>query len=165
MKRCSALIMHTAPLLPVAVGLISGVVVDHWLHASATVAFAALTGTSVVLLVRSAREAAGPLLILLASTSVGCLLHARAMRTVPPSSIERYVGARGQIARLRGRVVSAPRIVGPPSNPFSRWSYGSDRTVFLLEAESLEGERGDVLVTGRVRVSVGEVLFDIREPR
>ena len=40
---------------------------------------------------------------------------------------------------ITGEVVSPPRVLAGSPHPFGRWSFHSERTVFLLAAESVEG--------------------------
>ncbi len=155
-------LMETAPLFPVALGLILGVVMDDAFH------FSAVAYTGVFLVSASTawfprpRRAAGPLLVLVASATVGGILHANAIRVVPSTSIQHYTAERPVLSRLIGRILDEPRVVSPPPVWFSRWSFGADRTVFLFQAETLEGVEGPIAVTGRVRVSVAEPVPDLR---
>lgn len=155
--------MHTAPLFPVAAGLIVGIVLDGRIQPSVFVYVVLFALISALVLIRRIRALIGPLLVFTASLCVGGVLHLAAARTIPASSIERYTGETRRIARVRGVVVSEPRILDIPPSPFARWSYGSQRTAFLLKTESIEGLSGDIPVTGRIRVTVGEAVLDLRE--
>ena len=64
---------------------------------------------------------------------------------------------------MRGVVSSEPLQLPPQENPFARWSYGRERTHFLLNVQSVEGPWGDIPVRGRLRVTVGEAVLDLRE--
>ncbi|MGB2987097.1 MAG: ComEC family competence protein, partial [Phycisphaerae bacterium] len=171
MKGVSRTIMRTAPLFPVAGGLILGVVLDRSLHIPSMAYIALLVLMSVVTLFERIRVLIGPVLVFVASICVGGALHLNAARTIPASSIERYTGETRRIARVRGVVVSEPRVLERPPNPFSRWTYGQDRTIFLLEPEWIEGASDcglriadcGIPVTGRVRVTVGEAVLDLRQ--
>ena len=159
----AALGLRAAPLLPAAAGLIAGVVADHHLQAAPVVYLSVLAGVSFVTLFRSARARVGPGLICAAAASAGACLHLQTARVVPPAGIARHTLAAPRIARLRGRVVTPPRIPEAPPSPFRHWQYRGDRTAFLVDAEAIESAGGFVPVTGRVRVSVHEVVLDLRE--
>lgn len=151
------------PLFPVAAGLLVGIVFDRWGEASGWVYFCVLAGCSASMLIRRVRSAWGPVIVLAASWCVGGVLHMEAARTIPATSIERYAGSERRIARVRGVIASPPRVLDVPSNPFQRWSHGAERTAFLLDVASIEGERGEIPVTGRIRVTVHEAVLDLAE--
>ena len=159
----SQAIMHIAPLSPVAAGLIVGIVLDRSLDIHGAVYCGTFVVTCAITAVRSIRTLLAPPLLLIASMSVGGMLHLGAVRTVPLSSVERYTGRDRHIARIRGTIASWPRVLGSGDNPFARWTYGGDRTVFLLDVESIEGVDGDIPVTGLIRVTVQEAVLDLRE--
>ncbi|UCC31520.1 MAG: ComEC/Rec2 family competence protein [Phycisphaerales bacterium] len=163
MQQISHTAMHTAPLFPVAAGMIVGIVLDGRLQPGVLAYGAPFVLISALVLIRRIRALIGPLLVFTASLCVGGVLHLATARTIPASSIERYTGETKRIARVRGVVVSEPRILDIPPNPFARWSYGSQRTAFLLETQSIEGLSDEIPVTGRVRVTVGEAVLDLRE--
>lgn len=159
--------MRIAPLLPVATGLIVGVTLDHrWpLDRSWGWGYVAvLAALTMISISRRNRSRFGVLLVFAASVCTGAAWHLSVERTVPASSIEHYTDTTDRIARLRGQVVSAPRVLPPPPNPFGVWTYGSERTVFLLRVESIEGVNGDfVRVSGFVRATVDEAILDLKE--
>ncbi|UCE58506.1 MAG: ComEC/Rec2 family competence protein [Phycisphaerales bacterium] len=163
LRQCSHAVMRIAPLCPPAIGLILGIAFDRYVQSSMWLYIAGAIVGGAVSLIPSVRALLGPLLLLVASGCVGGMLHLSTARTTPGSSVERYVGDCDGIARIRGTVASTPRILTSDSNPFARWTYGSDRTLFLLDAESIEGVRDDIPVSGRIRVTIGEVVLDIRE--
>ena len=155
--------MLAAPLFPVAVGIIVGIVADEVWRPRGAWYIAVFALSSTLIFIRGARQVAGPLLIGLASMGIGGMLHLHAARTPSPSSIERYVGERQRLIRVRGVVADEPRLLGPPPTEFQSWTTGSDRTVFLLDLDRLEGELGDITASGRLRVTVGQPLLDLRQ--
>ena len=163
LRGISSKIMRTAPLFPVATGMVAGIVLDRSFHAGVMTYTALLVVASVAVCLRPVRALIGPILIFAASACVGAVLHLSAAGTIPPSSIERYTDDSRRIARVRGVVVSEPRVLSAPPNPFARWTYGAERTVFLLQVKSIEGVDRDIAASGRVRVSVGEAVLDLRE--
>ncbi|MBU0719589.1 MAG: ComEC/Rec2 family competence protein [Planctomycetes bacterium] len=155
--------LQAAPLLPVAMGLIGGIVLDRFGQFSAfgyTTVFIVVCALAIP---RSVRSHAGPVLVLIASICYGGAINWVSSRLIPAASIERFVGDDRSIARIRGTVSSEPRVLSASTNPFEHWTYGTDRTAFLLDVESIEGLEGDIEVTGRVRVTVREVVLELRE--
>ncbi len=163
MHDVSRTIMRVSPLFPVAAGLIAGIVLDRRVELGVYIYLIPFVLLSVGVLIRRVRVSIGPLLIFIVSGCLGGVLHIHAVRMIPPSSIERHIGEHKRIARIRGVVVSEPRLLGPPTNPFQRWTYGSERAVFLLDTESIEGTDSDIPVTGRIRVTVREAILDLCE--
>ena len=155
--------MDVAPLLPLAAGLIVGIVSDCLLALAAPICVGVLGLTTLVSLSRRARAVAGAWIVLIAATAVGAVLHSHVARTVAPSSVERYASATGGGARLVGTVITEPRMTTPPPHPFSRWARRGERTTFLLDVDSIESDGGQIAATGRVRVTVYEAVLDLRE--
>ncbi len=156
-------VIRTAPLFPVAVGLIAGVVLDRFGQLPWPVYWTVFLAAGAAVIPRTLRGRIGPLLVLLAAAALGGGLHLTTARVVPASSIERYAPATRRLARIRGMVSSRPRVLSASDHPFKWWTYRTDRTAFLLDVESLEGVEGDIAVTGRIRVTVHEAVLDVRE--
>ncbi|MCH7808936.1 MAG: DUF4131 domain-containing protein, partial [Planctomycetes bacterium] len=145
-----------------ALGLIGGIVLDaHWTLSRWTYG-ALFLAASVVAVSRRVRMASGALLVLIASLCIGGVLHA-GTREVSATSIERYTTDAKRLVRIRGVVMSKPRLRERPDTPFKRWTFGSDRTVFLLEVASIQGEKGPIEVSGRIHVTIDEAVLDLRE--
>ena len=155
--------MQAAPLFPAAAGMITGIVIDRYSPQSRWVYLSVFVIVSVLTLSRGIRARFGLFTVFAAASCLGAMLHLGSARVVSPSGIERYASDTGRIARLRGWVTSEPRILTRGEHPFRRWTYGTDRSAFLLDVESIEGTDGDIVVTGRVRVSVEELILDLRE--
>ncbi|MFQ5494266.1 MAG: ComEC/Rec2 family competence protein, partial [Phycisphaerae bacterium] len=163
LRNASCAITHAAPLFPVAVGMIAGVVADEHQRpgvAAYAVVFLVVGGLS---LVRRVRALAGPLLIPAASVCVGGLLHFSTMRISAPASVERHIGPSRTIVRLRGTVAGLPRVHPPRPNAFARWMVTETRSAFVLETAGIETTDGYVPVSGRLRVNVHEPVLDLRE--
>ncbi len=155
--------MQIAPLFPMAAGLIAGIVLDEALELPFLAYILTFVVCGLPAISSGVRRTIGLLLIFLAAMSVGGALHLRAARTVPSSSLERYADEIGRIARIRGTVVSEPQVLGDSPNPFAKWTYQGERTVFLLEADSIEGMQSEIAVTGRIRVTVHDAVLDLNE--
>ncbi len=162
-RQISRSIMQSAPLFPIAVGLTVGILLDRRLCVDAGIYGGLFVLFSAMFLVRSLRASFAPLLILIISGCLGGVLHVRAARTVAPQSVERHMSDEKCIARISGVVVSEPRVLDPPANVFQRWSFGSARSVFLLESEAIEGMEGAIPVTGLIRVTTREPVLDMHE--
>jgi competence protein ComEC len=155
--------MRIAPLFPAAAGLIVGIVVDDSLRFTFLAYLCTFVAGSLPAAWKTVRSTIGPLPIFIAAASVGGVLHLQAARIIPASSIERYADPVGRIARIRGTVISDPQVLGDTPNPFAKWTYQGARAAFLLEAESIEGLDGDIAVSGRIHLAVGEAVLDLRE--
>ncbi len=128
---------RSAPLLPVAGGVIAGVLIDNAARPPRElylVCFGLLCLAAIPFWIRMRF---GILVVALASVAAGAVRHADAYRVISPTGIERYIadfdGGR-RLVRLQGTVVAQPRLTKKSSNrPFARWSYRADRTTFLLD--------------------------------
>jgi competence protein ComEC len=168
--RASSAIMHRAPLFPAAAGMVAGIVLDRMFEPALWVYVCLFFVSGGMATLRRVRIPAGALIVFIMAVCVGGVLHLNAARIADPSSIERYAGTSKRIIRVRGVVASEPRVLDASPNPFQRWTYGHERTAFLLDAKSVPGMPGptksagaDIPVTGRIRVTVGEVVLDLRE--
>jgi len=155
--------MQIAPLSPVAIGLILGVVVESVTVPPLAVGNAVFIVAGLAAFSAWMRRRAAPLLILFASAGAGITLHHAAARIVRPDSVELLARPDGPIVRLRGVVVSAPIQKAEPDNPFRKWIHVGAAGSFLLQVESAEGEDGRVPVSGRVRVTVSSAVLDLAE--
>ena len=156
-------VMGSAPLFPLVAGLIAGIVLDHFATPGAPAYLGGMVTAGLIGLHRPTRARIGPMILFWASAGAGGYLHLSTARTMPASSIERYANPNGRISRIRGVVASKPRVIPKPEGAFARWSFRTDRTVFLLACESIDGADGGIPVTGQVRVTVGEPILDLRE--
>ncbi len=155
--------MRPAPLFPLAAGLIVGIVLDRSEPTHRDVYLATFAAVCALTAVPSMRRLLAPIMLFIASISAGGMLHLSTVRTIPPSSVERYTGHSKRIVRISGRIASLPRVLESRDNPFSRWTYGGERTALLLAVESIEGVAGDIPASGLIRVTVHEAVLDLRE--
>lgn len=153
--------LRIAPLFPVAVGLIVGILVDHaWAPAAALYLAIFAVGCS-ALLVPVIRQRYTASCIVGLALAGGGVLHWSTARRIPQNSIERFADRGGTLLRVTGRVVSEPRRLPQPENPFAQWISKSERTAFVLAVEAVESSEGLVPVSGRVRVTVYETVLDL----
>ncbi|MCH7924812.1 MAG: ComEC/Rec2 family competence protein [Planctomycetes bacterium] len=157
---------RTAPLLPVAGGVIAGVLIDNAARPPREIYLICFGLLCLAAIPLRIRMRFGILVVALASATAGAVRHADAYRVISPIGIERYTadfdGGR-RLVRLQGTVVAQPRLTKKSSNrPFARWAYRADRTTFLLDVVQLEGESGDIGVSGRIRVNVHDAVLDLQ---
>ncbi len=156
-------VMQTAPLLPVAVGFVVGIVFDRFVCPPPLGVIGSFVLASLALALHRRRATLAAWLVFLVSVCVGGTLHYGAARRLPATSIERHTQPLRRLARLSGTVASPPRLLSPPLTPFSRWNFRSERTVLLLDVEAIAGIDGAIPTSGRVRVSVNDTVLNLRE--
>jgi len=101
--------------------------------------------------------------VLVASCAAGGLWSYSRTRSLSAEDITHYVTDSDQLIRVRGRVISEPVVKLRPEHTFSKWTFGSERTGFLLAVDSIEATHGFVQAEGILRASVGEVVLDLHE--
>lgn len=167
-RAVSADVWNTLPryALPVtAIGMLIGVVADDlfaWPMAAYALVFVVCV---VVLALRLVRwMVVSVLLLLVAAASAGATMHATRIRSAPPDSIRHCLPEDRTLARVRGVVASTPRVQPPPDYSLSGFSYGASRSVFELNVQAVEVQRGGLSpASGRLRVTVKEPVLDLRE--
>jgi len=162
--RFSQRVTDAAPLFPAAAGLAVGVAFDNAWRFGLVGYVVTFVVVCVLAGVRGVRWNLGALLVLVAAASVGAALHLASVRRSPETSVERLVGEDELLARVRGTIVSQPRMLEPQASyPFARWSIGGERTTFLFQVEQYEGADGDVAAGGLLRVTISEAILDLRQ--
>ncbi|RME40897.1 MAG: ComEC family competence protein, partial [Planctomycetota bacterium] len=146
-------------MLP-AVGLILGIVMQDAVGVPFLLS-ALLVVIGMLFVFSAARRRRAVAMVFLVAFASGALLHRR-VTDQGFGHVGVYAGSEPRLVRLRGRVETEPRRRPPPEHPFSRWSFGRERTVFLLEAERIRGERGWIETRGRLQVFVDEPLLALR---
>jgi len=159
----SAVVMRIAPLLPTACGMIVGIACDYLHCTNPWISASILVAATVAVSLRSLRSAAGPLAIFVAAAAIGSLLHHRAEHVIPARRIERDLIEPRTIARIRGTVVSEPYVREERDSPFRAWTHLPAQTVFLIDLDSVERTDGWRPAGGRIRVTIGEAVLDLRE--
>jgi competence protein ComEC len=149
-----------APLMPVAIGLSAGILLDQqFIVPFPACAVAVLIGSAVVAVARG-KPAVAACGVVLAAIGVGAVRHALFDRRLPDHHIARYGDAEPTLVRLRGRITTPPRIVEPDPSVPRAYSRGP-RTVFQLEALALDGAGGPIDVCGPVQFSVKEPMLTL----
>lgn len=155
--------MSATPLLPVAVGLILGIVFDDYAHRSVGGYWVVLVLVTALALFRWVRVSMVPLLLLAACAALGGLKSNAVWQPVAPWSIEHEVGEIRNLVRVRGRVISSPIHIAPSRHEFSRWTFGGERTRFQLSITQIQREGSFVQARGCVLVTVDESVLDLRK--
>ena len=132
-------LMRTAPLLPVAGGVIGGVLIDNAARPPRELYLISFALLCLAAIPFRCRMRLGVLLVALASAAAGAVRHADAYRVMSPTGIERYTAdfdGETRLVRVQGTIVAQPRLTKKSPNwPFARWMYRADRTAFLLDVE------------------------------
>lgn len=159
------------PLVPAAIGLSVGIVIDdrYALHPVAPLAVGIVALCLIALSRRSAKtfssfsNHAHHLVLLsplLAAAALGMLRNAISDRYLPASHIAHYLASEPMIVSIEGEIVTAPYIREPdPDVPtaFPR----SPSTRFNLSVQSLSGNDGPIPVSGLVSVNVRAPRLDL----
>jgi competence protein ComEC len=152
-----------APFLPVAVGLIVGILCDAYAKLTPWYFVGLLVVATAAAFVRRIRAKAAFVTVFAASMGVGGLLHYMRSRWIPADRIEQLATDEGRIVRVRGSIASPPRVYPKPKNLFSRWTYGAESTHFIMEVVGVEGPQDWVPASGRIRVVVNDPAHDLLE--
>ncbi len=144
------------PLLPVAVGLATGIAIDASVRVPTPLCIVGylLAGAG---LWRSRGSWAGWAAVLAGACFAGAGLHDAAYRFWPRDHVVRFCDERPIRARLTGAVLSPPTL-RPPSSGLLQPVGPSPSTRLLIEAGSIRGVDGDLPVSGRVALLVREPL-------
>jgi competence protein ComEC len=163
--------MQSAPLFPVALGIIGGIALDQSFPGAPWIYLLGLAGVTVVSVVRRTGIGYASVLVFIAATCVGGIFHQTSRIAVSQAGdglrINASAGTNKRLMRVRGVVASQPTLLEPPTNPFQRWTYGKARTLFLLDVESIsESSANDPAspwTSRRLRVSIDEPVLDLRQ--
>ncbi|MBI5764483.1 MAG: ComEC/Rec2 family competence protein [Planctomycetes bacterium] len=150
-----------APLLPVAVGMMAGVLLDDRAALSAWFYAVALVITTSLILAMKLRIHSHLVLLVLASASIGALRYHLAFRTIPADHIAHRTADEPVLCHLRGRVLTIPDIREPDPSVPRAYEVGP-KTRFLLEASLVDSGHSMVPASGRIAVSIKEPVLRVR---
>jgi len=153
---------HPAPLLPWAIGLVLGIVLDCMVPIQPTLAVVVLVAGALLWLRRGPAYTRTVGAAVLVAAGTGALLHDRAIRTVAPDNIVNYCAPRARIARVRGVVATRPVHYRRGYEPFSPWLFQQDRTAFILDVDGVETTQGWAPASGQVRVTIKQPALAVR---
>jgi competence protein ComEC len=151
---------QAAPLLPVAIGLMVGIVADREWSIRPWMCLLPVMGGGGLVLVRRGSATLCFAGLVVASAGLGAARHAIADRRVPANHIVLCTRAEPMLAKVRGQVATLPRIVeSPPERPaaFER----GPRTRFILAARVVEGVDGPQGVTGSLAVTIHAAVLTL----
>lgn len=155
--------MTAAPLVPAACGMVVGIAFDAWCPVGWAWYIVAFFLAAGALGWRRERERYATAIAVIAAACLGGLLHDRAYRHVGANHVAHLTAPEPIIARLRGTVITRPRIYPGGYPPFEGWSFEPPHTSFFVEVDSIEGTEGFVSATGRVRATVKQATLAIAE--
>ncbi|HUN80431.1 MAG TPA: ComEC/Rec2 family competence protein [Phycisphaerae bacterium] len=139
--------------MPVAIGMMIGIIADYYLAPSSVVCWAALlVGLAIALIWKNVRSAALAGLVL-ASAPVGAMRHDLAFRQLPANHIYNFSRPESFIAHITGTIASIPQIIEPDPAGSRAFDTGP-RTKFVLEVQSIDGLSGPISAEGKVAVSI-----------
>jgi competence protein ComEC len=150
-----------APLVPVAIGLIGGILLDHQVPVRLIYAVVVVVIAAAILLLGRRHASLRAFAIALAAGALGAVLHDNAARRVPANHIARYTADEPVLMTVTGTLADDPVVREVNAGYFSRWMPGRMRTRLLLEADQLEGVNGPIAVTGLVQINVHQPLLDL----
>lgn len=156
-------VMTAAPLGPLAVGMMAGIVAGERGGIGLISFLLVLSGASVLAAAPRMRRRFATLVVLAAGIGSGGVLHWSRERNIPASSVEHLVESRESIVRLRGRIVSEPHIPIKEESIFSPWQFREEQTAFLLRVEEVEGEDEWHEASGHIKVTIREPVLDTQE--
>lgn len=156
---------HAAPkpLLPVAVGLGLGIIIDDQWAPTVAVPIALLACGALLAFAFRARvtRAISFTTLVLAAASLGMVRHAVSDRFLPSDHIAHYLDGDPILTTLSGRIVTAPTI--RELEPDVPTAYPrSPSTKFTLGARQLAGLDGPLTVSGLVAINVRAPRLDLR---
>lgn len=161
--------LRSAPLWPVAVGLLLGMALDDIWPRPGSAYIWWFVGSGVLLALGVTRRYPpalrmlniATLWILIGAISSGGLLHERTSGRLAAGRLAGLLEDGTGLARMRGDVISEPRVFTPQSRYFSKWSFREPQTTFTLSVASWEGVGGWFDLPAIVRVNVLEPVLDL----
>lgn len=160
------------PLLPAALGLGLGIILDNYLAPSVAfpIGIAAVALLLIPLAPRVVKPALGGLrsdhahwltLVFATAACLGMLRHALADRYLPASHIAHHLQSEPILTTLTGEITTTPYIKEPdPDVPLAFPRHPSTR--FYLRAEAVAGVEGPLGVIGVVAVNVKSPRLDLQ---
>ncbi len=159
--------LDRTPLAFCAIGLMSGIVLEHCIGMPAAIwpavlGLAAAMAAAVVLPIRKLHHPiVAAMVATIAFAGLGGLRLMNAAR-IDPRDISMLAGEGRMIADLRGRVAGGISIEDRSNWEFGRFEYENLSTTFDLEVMQARCTSGWEEVAGKVRVKVGEPIYDLR---
>lgn len=152
-----------APLLPWAIGLSAGILIDDRVAIPQYVALTGLLAAGVILwFVRRHGPLCVAMVAGIAAMCAGALMHHAATRTVPADHISHFADPAGKPARIVGVIVTDPKLYRRGYEPFEPWQFELDRTSFILDIEEVESTNGLTPASGKARIVIKAPALAVR---
>ncbi|HWL93268.1 MAG TPA: ComEC/Rec2 family competence protein, partial [Phycisphaerae bacterium] len=167
-----------APLLPLALGLIAGIVVDYYLQVPMLLSvLAAAFGCAVAFVTRNRPLNEFPITksltsryptarkwapLLLIAGGLGMLRHGVSDRTFSSDDVARFASDDAFITTLVGVVDTPPRVIEPRVDIPTAYERPA-RTRFVLQVEGIQSDAAQFKANGKVMVTIREPLATLRE--
>ncbi len=149
-----------APLVPVALALTAGIVLDRYASVPLPISLLAAVAGIIAWLAASMNRQGGLSLVYLFGTvaALGTAYHHWFREVYAADDIGEYATADPRPVKLRGVIAEEPAVIRhPKDNPLKSYAR-PDPTVSVLEVSRLSGRQGWQVVTGRAELMVvGEV--------
>lgn len=160
--RAFSRLVHPVPLLPVAIGITAGILLDRGIGVPARLMVCAMVVAGIALYLGRRRAEIRIAAVVVAAAALGALLHDLSDRRVPVHHIARYAHDTPRPVRLTGTLVSDPVTRKTDSGHFARWMRTQERTRLLVDASELDGNTGPITVTGLVQVVVLQPVLHLK---
>jgi competence protein ComEC len=150
-----------APLVPVALALTAGIVLDRYAPIRLPLSLIALLVSLIAWLINRDRQGLAVIYLLAAVTFAGSAYH-RAWRDLyPASDIGNFATETPEVVKVRGTIVEEPAINWQPVGDPLRSMPRGDPTVATLAVSELHNRHDWQPVTGRVRLVVAGHLTSL----
>lgn len=147
-----------APMVPVAIGIILGIVADESLHLSAAVYLAlGITGAAALWHFAGRHHLHALAIITATAAALGAIRHAASDRLTGADDVSHVAAPDPRLTELRGRVLDHPRITPDDVAVYRR----PCRTQFNLDVMNMPGATEDIPLSGVVAVSVRDAALDL----
>ena len=160
-------IISTCPLLFVAIGLITGILIQNSLDISISfwLSLLALFTTAAILLfiLKKPPEHNHYISAYFAFVCFICLGSIRLTNYIQPEAndIRNFVKDEPQLATIRGQIVTEPYINKYPDWKFAQFTPTDPTCSFYLKVQEIETVNGWIKTTGKVRAQVDEPVLDL----
>ena len=160
-------IFARSPLVPVAVGFITGIVIQHFLNPGIGWSLAVLGVCAVAIVVFLFLQSHPARLYVIAGaaflsfTSLGAI-RIFGVNQPAEDDICRLAGAERTLATIRGHVLTEPRLEDRDSWKFGGYLWSEPGTSFYLKLKEAKTKTGWGEVCGTIRVQVAEPVTDVK---
>jgi competence protein ComEC len=161
-------IIGTCPLLFVALGLIAGIIFQHYFNLSLFFWFILLTfftTAAIVLFIFKNKSYKNKfILAYLALACFACLGSIRLTNYVnpKPGDIRNYVSNEPVMATIRGYILTKPYVSKYPDWKFAQFMPTDPGSSFYMKLTEIETDSGWTNATGKIKVNINEPVMDLK---